>query len=77
MKRTTIYLDAELELMLKREARRANRPMADLIRDAIRSALAGRESTRPPGAGAFASKHRNTASRVDQILARSGFGEND
>jgi hypothetical protein len=77
MKRTTIYLDAELELLLKREARRANRSMADLIRDAIRSAYEGRRGTRPPGVGAFASGHRKTAAQVDQVLAQSGFGEND
>ena len=75
MKRTTIYLEPDLELPLKREARRQKRPMADLVRDAIRRYLGESPRRRPPGAGAFASGTTQTAGDVDAALAETGFGE--
>ncbi len=77
MKRTTIYLEADLELPLKREARRQKRPMADLVRDAIRRYLGESPRPRPPGAGAFSSGGSRTASDVDAALTETGFGETD
>ena len=75
MKRTTIYLEPELEAQLKRETRRQKRPMAELIREAVRKYIGETPRRRPPGAGAFASGKKNTAARVDDALAGSGFGE--
>lgn len=75
MKRTTIYLEPELELRLKRETRRQKRPMAELIREAVRQYVGEAPNRRPPGAGAFASGRKDTAARVDESLVRSGFGE--
>ena len=74
MKRTTIYLEPDLELPLKREARRQKRPMADLVRDALRRYLGESPCRRPPGAGAFTSGKKDTASRVDAALVETGFG---
>jgi hypothetical protein len=74
MKRTTIYLEPDLELPLKREARRQKRPMADLIRDALRRYLGEAPRRRPPGAGAFASGRKQTAADVDRALSETGFG---
>lgn len=74
MKRTTIYLDADLELQLKRESHRQKRPMAELIRETLRHAVAEAPHRRPPGAGEFASGKTDTAARADVWLARSGFG---
>jgi hypothetical protein len=75
MKRTTIYLEPELELLLKTEMRRRNKAMAELIREALRAYL-GRGSTEaPPGAGAFSSGRRDTASKAEHVLARTRFGE--
>jgi hypothetical protein len=75
MKRTTIYLEPDLELPLKREARRQKRPMADLVRDALRRYLGEVPRRRPPGAGAFASGTTHTATDVDAALSETGFGE--
>jgi len=77
MKRTTIYLDPELEVLLKLEATRRNQPMADLIREALRAHLADRQAGPPPGAGAFDSGHADTAERHEELLEELGFGRDD
>ncbi len=75
MRRTSIYLDADLDLRLKRECRRRGVPMADLVREAVRSYLPAVGDRRPPGAGEFSSGRSRTAERAEQILAETGFGE--
>lgn len=75
MRRTTVYFDPELELLLKREARRAKRPMADVVREAVRAYVSDGPTRRPPGAGAFASGRKDTAARADAWLRKSRFGE--
>ena len=77
MRRTTIYLDPEIELLLKREMRRQKRPMAELVREAVRAYVGAAPARRPPGAGAFDSGRSDTASRADHWLAKSGFGEDE
>ena len=74
MKRTTIYLEPELEVLLKLETRRRGKPMAELIREALRSYLHGEPGKPPPGAGAFASGRRDTAAKVGERLDKLGFG---
>jgi hypothetical protein len=74
MKRTTVYLEPDLELLLKTEMRRRKKPMADLIREALRAYLGEGRSQAPPGAGAFASGRRDTAAAAEKLLARTGFG---
>ena len=74
MKRTTIYLAPDLEVRLKQEVVRRGRPMAELVREAVEVYLAGEAAAGPPGAGAFASGHEDTADRADEILAATGFG---
>ena len=74
MRRTTIYLDPELEVLLKLEATRRNQSMADLIREALRVHLADRQAGPPPGAGAFDSGHEDTAERHEELLEELGFG---
>ena len=51
MKRTTIYLDADLEAQLKMETLRRKRPMAELIREAVQEYLVRGKPAPPPGAG--------------------------
>jgi hypothetical protein len=75
VKRTTIYLEPELESQLKRETRRQKRPMAELIREAVRQYVGGTPARQPPGAGAFASDRRGTASDTTTALSKSGFGK--
>ncbi|MGQ0464295.1 MAG: CopG family transcriptional regulator [Sporichthyaceae bacterium] len=75
MKRTTVYLDTELELRLKAEARRLGQPMAELIRDALRQRVEQAPPSRSRHAGAFTSGSTDTADRVDELLRETGFGE--
>lgn len=74
MKRTTIYLEPELEILLKIEMQRAGRPMAEIVRDAIRVYLTREPRQAPPGAGEFASGQTDTAERADAVLRETGFG---
>lgn len=75
MKRTTIYLEPELEVLLKLEVLKQGRPMAEIVREAVAAYVVREPQRHPPGAGAFASEFTDTASRVDQVLADTGFGE--
>lgn len=74
MKRTTIYLPAEIEVRLKRETLRRGQPMAELVREAVEAYLAGDGEAGPPGAGAFSSGHSETAERAEDVLEELGFG---
>lgn len=74
MKRTTIYLEPELEVLLKLEVLRQKRPMAELVREAVHAYLTKAPRQMPPGAGAFASGRADTAERAEAILAERGFG---
>lgn len=74
MRRTTVYLEPDLELLVKREMVRRGRSMADLIREALRAYLTSTKARVPPGAGRFASKTRDTAARTDAALTSLGFG---
>jgi hypothetical protein len=74
MKRTTIYLEPELEVLLKLEVLRQKRPMAELVREALHAYVVREPRRVPPGAGAFASGHTDTAERAEELLAEAGFG---
>lgn len=75
MKRTTIYLEPELEVLLEKEMRRRSQPMAALVREALRAYLVSEAEPGPPGAGAYDSGHTDTATDVDAALRETGFGE--
>ncbi|HUF22993.1 MAG TPA: CopG family transcriptional regulator [Vicinamibacterales bacterium] len=77
MKRTTVYFEPDLELMLERESRRRGLPMAALVREAVRAYLADDAPKGPPGAGAFASGRAATARDTRAALKDTGFGEPD
>ena len=74
MKRTTIYLEPELEVLLKIETLRQKRPMAEIVREAVHAYVTREPRKAPPGAGAFSSGRADTAERAEQILADTGFG---
>jgi hypothetical protein len=74
MRRTTIYLEPELEVLLKLEMLRVKRPMAEIVRDAIRAHVTREPRQPPPGAGSFVSGRSDTAERADEILDETGFG---
>lgn len=71
MKRTTIYLDPELKL----EARRSKKPVAEIIREAVRDKLHKNPPRLPAGAGAFDSGYTDGAERFEEILGELGFGD--
>lgn len=75
MKRTTIYLEPDLEVRLKLEVQRRNQPMALLVREAVEAYLTKTPGSGPPGGGAFSSGRDDTAERVDDVLEELGFGE--
>jgi hypothetical protein len=75
MKRTTIYLEPELEVLLKLEMLRQGRPMAEIVREAVQAYVTREAREAPPGAGEFASGRSDTASNVDRALEETGFGE--
>ena len=74
MKRTTLYFDPELEVLVKLEMARQKRPMADIVREAVRAYVTRAPRSMPPGAGAFSSGRGDTADRAEEILAETGFG---
>jgi hypothetical protein len=74
MRRTTIYLEPELEILLKIEMQREGRPMAEIVRDAVRAYVTREPRQAPPGAGEFASGQKDTAERADDVLRETGFG---
>lgn len=77
MKRTTVYLESEIDLLLKREATRRKRPVAELVREALDGYVHRSRNRLPPGIGAFDSGHKDTAERAEEILRETGFGEED
>lgn len=74
MKRTTIYLEPELEVLLKLEMLRQKRPMSEIIREAVHAYVTREPPRAPPGAGAFSSGRGDTAERAEDVLAETGFG---
>jgi hypothetical protein len=74
MKRTTIYLEPELEVLLKLEVLRQKRPMAKIVREAVQAYVTRTPAQAPPGGGAFASGKTDTAERAEDLLAETGFG---
>ena len=77
MRRTTIYLEPELEVLLRLEMQREGRPMAEIVRDAVRAYVTRSPRPAPPGAGAFASGQSDTAERADEVLRSTGFGQDE
>jgi len=74
MRRTTIYFEPELEVLLKLEMLRQKRPMAEIVREAVHAYVTREPRKKPPGAGAFSSGRADTADRAEEILAETGFG---
>lgn len=70
MKRTTIFLDDELEREVKSQAEKEGRPMAGLVREALADYLVERRQGGVPSfAGAGRSGRADVAERHEEILA--------
>ena len=74
MKRTTVYFEPELEVLLKLEMLRQKRPMAEIVREAVHAYVTREPRKTPPGAGVFSSGRVDTADRAEEILVETGFG---
>ncbi|MGE3841709.1 MAG: CopG family transcriptional regulator [Vicinamibacterales bacterium] len=75
MKRTTVYLEPELEVLLKIEVLRQRRPMAELVREALHAYVTREPGRAPPGAGEFSSGRADTAEHAEDVLTETGFGD--
>lgn len=77
MKRTTIYLEPDLEIRLKLESMRRKKPMSEVIRESLRAYFDQKPKDLPPGAGAFDSGHTDTAEQAEETLEKLRFGEDE
>ncbi len=71
MRRTTIFLDEQLERELKAMARRSDRPMASLVREALADYVVSARETSSKALGFVAagrSGRQDTAERHEQLL---------
>jgi plasmid stability protein len=70
MKRTTIFLPESLERQLQQFARHHDRPVAEVVREALTAHLdANRRPFRMPET--FDSGHTDTAERMDELLFKN------
>ena len=74
MRKTSIYIEPEVDVALARRAAAEGTTKAELIRQALRVAAAGSLRVKPRARGAFRGP-ADLASRIDEHLAESGFGE--
>ena len=73
MKRTTVKLPDELDVQLRREAKRRGMTISELTREAVAAHLGATDPNRPPrrflAAGAMDSGEPALAHRIEEILA--------
>lgn len=74
MKKTSIYIEPEVDTALARRAAREGVPKAELIRVALREAAGESVRVKPRARGVFAGPE-DLAERADDHLRESGFGE--
>ena len=74
MKKTSIYLEHDLDVALARRAALAGVTKAELIRDALRAAVGGTAQPRLQGIGVGEGPGW-ISSDVDRALRETGFGE--
>jgi hypothetical protein len=74
MKKTSIYLDADVDLALRRRATAQGVTKAALIRNVLASAVAPTTRTRPLACGVF-NGPGDLSENVDRYLSSTGFGE--
>lgn len=74
VKKTSIYLEADVDVALTRRATELGTTKAELIRSALRDAAGSSVGVKPRARGAFAGPS-DLAERADDHLAASGFGD--
>jgi hypothetical protein len=71
MVKTTVYLDTETVLSLRRMAESKGLSQAELIRDALVTYTRKAKRPKLPGLGEFDSGHTDTSSRADELLRKA------
>lgn len=74
VKKTSIYIESDVDVALARRAAAEGTTKAELIRQALRDAAGRSLLVKPRARGAFRGPG-DLASRADEHLAGSGFGE--
>lgn len=74
MKKTSIYIESDVDVALARRAAAEGTTKAELIRQALRNSVSGSLRVKPRARGVFAGPP-DLAARADEQLAESGFGE--
>lgn len=74
MKKTSIYIDPEVDTALSRRAAEEGTTKAELIRRALRAAAGSALRIKPSAQGVFAGP-ADLSEHADAHLASSGFGE--
>lgn len=74
MRKTSIYVEDEIDLALARRAEREGTTKAALIRNALRAAAAGSIRVKPRARGVFEGP-ADLAGKADEHLRSTGFGE--
>jgi hypothetical protein len=74
MKKTSIYLEPDVDIALARRAAAEGTTKAELIRQALREAAGRSLRVKPKARGVFKGP-ADLASRVDEHLDETGFGE--
>ena len=74
MRKTSVYIEADVDAALARRAVAEGTTKAALIRQALREAASVRLRVKPRGGGVFAGP-ADLAERADEHLAATGFGE--
>lgn len=74
MRKTSIYIEDEVDVALARRAAEEGTSKAELIRSALREAVSGSLGIKPRARGVFAGS-ADLAEKTDEHLASSGFGE--
>jgi hypothetical protein len=74
MRKTSIYLDDDVDVALARRAAAEGTTKAELIRTALRDAAKGALRVKPKAKGVFDGP-ADLSSSVDDHLRDSGFGE--
>lgn len=74
MKKTSIYIEPDVDVALSRRAAQEGTTKAQLIRAALRVAAGGTLAVKPKARGVFAGP-ADLSENVDEHLASSGFGE--
>jgi hypothetical protein len=74
MKKTSIYIEPDVDVALARRAAAEGTTKAELIRQALRDAAGGSLRVRPRARGVFKGPP-DLSTTVDEHLTETGFGE--